>query len=311
MAILMKEAIQPNLVQTLEGTPAIIHGGPFANIAQGTNSLIATKMAMSYADYVVTEAGFGADLGAEKFMNIKAREGDIAPSVAVCVATVKALKYHGTGKTDLGPDASAVRRGVVNLEKHIENLQGFGVPVVVALNAFHTDTEEERTVIFEACAAKGVPCVLSEGWAKGGAGVADLAQAVVDAMPSDTPSLNFTYALNDSIRTKIEQIATKIYGADGVHFTDTALNQMKHFEELGFGNLPICMAKTQKSLSDNEQLLGRPSGFHITVREFEVAAGAGFVIPITGAMLRMPGLPAVPAAEGMSIDSDGVIDGLS
>lgn len=311
MAILMKEAIQPNLVQTLEGTPAIIHGGPFANIAQGTNSLIATKMAMSYADYVVTEAGFGADLGAEKFMNIKMRAGGIAPRAAVCVATVKALKYHGSGKTNLGPDVEAVRRGLPNLEKHIENLQGFGVPVVVALNAFHTDSEEERAVIFEACAAKGVRCVLSEGWAKGGAGVADLAQAVVDAMPSEAPELRFTYDLDQPIAEKIERIATRIYGADGVHFTDTARAQLARFEELGFGNLPICMAKTQKSLSDNERLLGRPSGFHITVREFEVAAGAGFVIPITGAMLRMPGLPAVPAAEGMTIDSDGTINGLS
>ena len=311
LAILMKEAIQPNLVQTLEGTPAIIHGGPFANIAQGTNSLIATKMAMSYADYVVTEAGFGADLGAEKFMNIKARAGGIAPRAAVCVATVKALKYHGSGKTNLGPDVEAVRRGLPNLEKHIENLQGFGVPVVVALNAFHTDTEEERAAIFEACTAKGVRCVLSEGWAKGGAGVADLAQAVVDAMPAEAPDLQFTYDLDQTIAQKIERIATNIYGADGVHFTDTARSQMARFEELGFGQLPICMAKTQKSLSDNEHLLGRPKGFHITVREFEVAAGAGFVIPITGAMLRMPGLPAVPAAEGMTIDSDGTINGLS
>jgi formate--tetrahydrofolate ligase len=311
MAILMKEAIQPNLVQTLEGTPAILHGGPFANIAQGTNSLIATKMAMSYADYVVTEAGFGADLGAEKFMNIKARTGGIAPRVAVCVATVKALKYHGSGRVNAAPDAEAVRLGVPNLEKHIENLQGFGVPVVVALNAFHTDTEEERAAIFEACAAKGVPCVLSEGWAKGGAGVADLAQAVVDAMPEEAPDLRFTYDLDQTLSEKIERIATRIYGADSVHFTDTARTQMARYEELGFGSLPICMAKTQKSLSDNERLLGRPTGFRITVREFEVAAGAGFVIPITGEMLRMPGLPAVPAAEGMTIDPDGTINGLS
>jgi len=311
MAILMKEAIQPNLVQTLEGTPAIIHGGPFANIAQGTNSLIATKMAMSYADYVVTEAGFGADLGAEKFLNIKMRAGGIAPRAAVCVATVKALKYHGSGQVSATPDAEAVRRGVPNLEKHIENLQGFGLPVVVALNAFHTDTEEERAVIFEACAAKGVPCVLSEGWAKGGAGVADLAQKVVETMSESPVQLQHTYDLDAPISEKIEHIATRIYGADGVHYTDTARSQMARFEELGFGKLPICMAKTQKSLSDNEKLLARPSGFHITVREFEVAAGAGFVIPITGAMLRMPGLPAVPAAEGMSITGEGVIDGLS
>jgi formate--tetrahydrofolate ligase len=311
MAILMKEAIQPNLVQTLEGTPAIIHGGPFANIAQGTNSLIATKMAMSYADYVVTEAGFGADLGAEKFLNIKMRAGGIAPRAAVCVATVKALKYHGSGQVSAKPDAEAVRRGVPNLEKHIENLQGFGLPVVVALNAFHTDTEEERAVIFEACAAKGVPCVLSEGWAKGGAGVADLAQKVVETMSESPVQLQHTYDLDAPISEKIEHIATRIYGADGVHYTDTARSQMARFEELGFGKLPICMAKTQKSLSDNEKLLARPSGFHITVREFEVAAGAGFVIPITGAMLRMPGLPAVPAAEGMSITGEGVIDGLS
>lgn len=311
MAILMKEAIQPNLVQTLEGTPAIIHGGPFANIAQGTNSLIATKMAMSHAEYVVTEAGFGADLGAEKFLNIKMRAGGIAPRAAVCVATVKALKYHGSGAVSTTPDAEAVRRGVPNLEKHIENLQGFGLPVVVALNAFHTDTVEERAVIFEACAAKGVPCVLSEGWAKGGAGVADLAQKVVETMSDRPVQLQHTYDLEAPIAEKIERIATRIYGADGVHYTGTASAQMARFEELGFGKLPICMAKTQKSLSDNEQLLARPSGFHITVREFEVAAGAGFVIPITGAMLRMPGLPAVPAAEGMTISDEGVIDGLS
>lgn len=311
MAILMKEAIQPNLVQTLEGTPAIIHGGPFANIAQGTNSLIATKMAMSYADYVVTEAGFGADLGAEKFLNIKMRAGGIAPRVAVCVATVKALKYHGSGKVNAEPDAEAVRRGVPNLEKHIENLQGFGLPVVVALNAFHTDTDAERAVIFEACAAKGVPCVLSEGWAKGGEGVADLAQTVVKAMSETPVQLQHTYELDSTISTKIERIADRIYGADGVIYTDTARDQMRRFEELGFGQLPVCMAKTQKSFSDNEKLLARPSGFHITVREFEVASGAGFVIPITGAMMRMPGLPAVPAAEGMSITGEGVIDGLS
>ena len=223
----------------------------------------------------------------------------------------EALKYHGSGRVNAAPDAEAVRLGVPNLEKHIENLQGFGVPVVVALNAFHTDTEEERAAIFEACAAKGVPCVLSEGLAKGGAGVADLAQAVVDAMPEEAPDLRFTYDLYQTLSEKIERIATRIYGADSVHFTDTARTQMARYEELGFGSLPICMAKTKKSLSDNERLLGRPTGFRITVREFEVAAGAGFVIPITGEMLRMPGLPAVPAAEGMTIDPDGTINGLS
>ena len=312
MAILMRDAIKPNLVQTLEGNPAILHGGPFANIAQGTNSLIATRMALGYADWVVTEAGFGADLGAEKFLNLKSRAGGLKPSVAVLVATARALKYHGgVALTELGtPNAEAVARGSANLAKHIENLQSFGLPVVVAINAFAADTPEEHEAIRQAAAAYGVEAVLSEGWAHGGAGTADLAGAVVSASKGPVAP-KFTYDLGDPMEEKIRKIATQIYGADGVVFAPAARASMKRMAEIGLGELPVCMAKTQKSFTDNEKILGRPTGFDVTVRGLEVSAGAGFVVPLLGDMLRMPGLPEVPAAEHMSIDGAGRIEGLS
>ena len=312
MAILMRDAIKPNLVQTLEGNPAILHGGPFANIAQGTNSLIATRMALGFADWVVTEAGFGADLGAEKFLNLKSRAGGLKPSVAVLVATARALKYHGgVALTDLGtPNAEAVARGSANLAKHIENLQSFGLPVVVAINAFAADTPEEHEAIRQAAAAYGVEAVLSEGWAHGGAGTADLARAVVAASKGPVAP-KFTYDLGDPIEEKIRKIATQIYGADGVVFAPAARASMKRMAEIGLGELPVCMAKTQKSFTDNEKILGRPTGFDVTVRGLEVSAGAGFVVPLLGDMLRMPGLPEVPAAEHMKIDGAGRIEGLS
>ena len=312
MAILMRDAIKPNLVQTLEGNPAILHGGPFANIAQGTNSLIATRMALGYADWVVTEAGFGADLGAEKFLNLKSRAGGLKPSVAVLVATARALKYHGgVALTELGtPNAEAVARGSANLAKHIENLQSFGLPVVVAINAFAADTPEEHEAIRQAAAAYGVEAVLSEGWAHGGAGTADLARAVVAASKGPVAP-KFTYDLGDPMEEKIRKIATQIYGADGVVFAPAARASMKRMAEIGLGELPVCMAKTQKSFTDNEKILGRPTGFDVTVRGLEVSAGAGFVVPLLGDMLRMPGLPEVPAAEHMKIDGAGRIEGLS
>ena len=312
MAILMRDAIKPNLVQTLEGNPAILHGGPFANIAQGTNSLIATRMALGYADWVVTEAGFGADLGAEKFLNLKSRAGGLKPSVAVLVATARALKYHGgVALTELGtPNAEAVARGSANLAKHIENLQSFGLPVVVAINAFAADTPEEHEAIRRAAAAYGVEAVLSEGWAHGGAGTADLARAVVSASKGPVAP-KFTYDLGDPMEEKIRKIATQIYGADGVVFAPAARASMKRMAEIGLGELPVCMAKTQKSFTDNEKILGRPTGFDVTVRGLEVSAGAGFVVPLLGDMLRMPGLPEVPAAEHMKIDGAGRIEGLS
>lgn len=312
MAILMRDAIKPNLVQTLEGNPAVLHGGPFANIAQGTNSLIATRMALGYADWVVTEAGFGADLGAEKFLNLKSRAGGLKPSVAVLVATVRALKYHGgVALTDLGtPNAEAVVRGSANLAKHLENLQSFGLPVVVAINAFAADTPEEHEAIRQAAAAYGVEAVLSEGWAHGGAGTADLARAVVAASKGPVAP-KFTYDLSDPMEEKIRKIATQIYGANGVVFAPAARTSMKRMAEIGLGELPVCMAKTQKSFTDNEKILGRPTGFDVTVRGLEVSAGAGFVVPLLGDMLRMPGLPEVPAAEHMTIDGAGRIEGLS
>ena len=299
-------------MQTLEGNPAILHGGPFANIAQGTNSLIATRMALGYADWVVTEAGFGADLGAEKFLNLKSRAGGLQPSAAVLVATVRALKYHGgVALADLGlPNAEAVARGSANMAKHIENLQSFGLPVVVAINAFAADTPEEQNAIRSAAAAYGVQAVLSEGWAQGGAGTADLARAVVAASKGPVQP-KFTYELTDPMEVKIRKIATQIYGADDVVFAPAAKAAMKRMGEIGLGGLPVCMAKTQKSFSDDEKKIGRPSGFNVTVRGLEVSAGAGFVVPLLGDMLRMPGLPEVPSAEHMRIDGTGRIEGLS
>lgn len=313
MAILLKDAIKPNLVQTLEGNPAIIHGGPFANIAQGTNTIIATKMGLSLSDYVVTEAGFGADLGAEKFLDIKCVSGGLKPKALLLVATIRALRHHGGATKEQYNDASIerVEKGFDNLAKHIENCKAFGLNPVVAINAFPSDSAEEVNLIKEKCAAMGVQAIVAEGFAKGGDGMTNLAQAVVEEI--DNGKNNFTplYDWKLPIKDKIEIIAKKIYGADGVEYSKKALTDLRKIENLGMNELPVCMAKTQKSFSDNESLIGRPKGFTISVREFEFASGAGFVIPILGNMMRMPGLPAVPASEGMFIDNNGKISGLS
>jgi formate--tetrahydrofolate ligase len=313
MAILLKDAVKPNLVQTMEGNPAIIHGGPFANIAQGTNTILATKMGLSVSDYVVTEAGFGADLGAEKFLDIKCVSGGLKPEAVVLVATVRALRHHGgSPKEEYNtPSVDRVSTGFANLEKHIENIKKFGLNPVVAINAFPTDTEEEVKLVQDKCAAMGVQAIVANGWAKGGDGMTDLADAVVAEIESGKNDFKALYDWNISIKDKIETIAKEIYGADGVDYSKQALTGLAKIEQLGLGNLPVCMAKTQKSFSDNDKLLARPTGFRVSVREFEFAAGAGFVIPILGKMMRMPGLPAVPASEGMNIDNDGKISGLS
>jgi len=313
MTLLLKDAIKPNLVQTLEHNPAIIHGGPFANIAQGTNTIIATKMGMSLSDYVVTEAGFGADLGAEKFLDIKCGYGGLKPKAVVIVATIRALRHHGGSPPEEYNDANLdrVKAGFVNLEKHIENMGKFGLQRVVAINNFYTDSQEEIDWLIEKCASIGVKAVLSKGWAEGGNGTAELAKAVVAEIESGKSNFQKLYDWNTPVKDKIEKIAKEIYGADGVDYTADANSGLRTIAKLGLDHLPICMAKTQKSFSDNEKLLGRPTGFRITVREFEIAAGAGFLIPILGNMMRMPGLPAVPASEGMDIDNNGVITGLS
>jgi formate--tetrahydrofolate ligase len=312
MASLMKEAIQPNLVQTLEANPAIIHGGPFANIAQGTNSIIATKMGMSLSDFVVTEAGFGADLGAEKFFNIKCREAKISPKVVVLVATIRALKYHGGKplKELTHEDVEALKAGFPNMERHLQSLRSFGLPVVVSINAFSSDSEAEKKALFEHCESLGVPVALSEGWAKGGDGCTDLAQLVTIAAANSPGKYTPTYDLTDSVIEKMEKVSQTIYGANRVVLSNIARRQLRRFEDLGYSNLPVCMAKTQKSLSDDDKLLGRPENFDIHIREFEIAAGAGFIIPIAGNILRMPGLPATPAAERIDIDASGEISGL-
>ena len=313
MAILLKDAIKPNLVQTLEGNPAIIHGGPFANIAQGTNTIIATKMGLSLSDYVVTEAGFGADLGAEKFLDIKCVSGDLSPKALVLVATIRALRHHGGAKKEEynTPSTERVAAGFANLEKHIENCKKFGLNPVVAINAFPTDNDAEIKLIQENCANMGVQAIVAEGWANGGNGMTNLAEAVVKEVESGKNNFRQLYDWNLSIRTKIEIIAKEIYGADGVEYSKKAITDLRKIDSLDLNELPICMAKTQKSLSDNDKLLARPSGFTVNVREFEYAAGAGFIIPILGKMMRMPGLPATPASEHMGIDNDGVISGLS
>jgi len=313
MAILLKDAVKPNLVQTLEGNPAIIHGGPFANIAQGTNTIIATQMGLSLSDYVVTEAGFGADLGAEKFLNIKCGYGNLKPKALVLVATIRALRHHGGATPDQYNDASVerVQKGFENLEKHIENSKKFGLNPVIAVNNFHTDSEEEINWLIEKCASLGVKAVLSKGWAEGGNGTQDLARAVVEEIEGGNNNFEPLYDWNSPVKEKIETIAKEIYGADGVDFAAKANVGLRTIDKLGLSHLPICMAKTQKSFSDNEKLVGRPTGFRVTVREFEIAAGAGFLIPILGNMMRMPGLPAVPASEGMTIDNNGKISGLS
>lgn len=314
MAILLKDAIKPNLVQTLEGNPAIIHGGPFANIAQGTNSVIATKVGLSLSNYVVTEAGFGSDLGAEKFLNIKCGYSGLKPKALVIVATIRALRHHGgVAPADINtPNPEAVTRGLVNLEKHIENSKLYKLTPVVAINHFVTDSEEEVKIIQKRCAKHGVKAVVSKGWELGGKGTTDLAKAVVEVVESGVNNdFQRLYNWNSRPMSKIETIAKNVYGADRVEFIGKSITDLKRIKDLGLDNLPVCIAKTQKSFSDNERLIGRPEGFTITVREIEIAAGAGFIIPITGNMMRMPGLPEVPAAEGMDIDENGVISGLS
>jgi formate--tetrahydrofolate ligase len=312
MAVLLKDAIKPNLVQTLESNPAILHGGPFANIAQGTNSVLATKMGMSLSEYAVTEAGFGADLGAEKFLNIKCRAAGIAPKAVVVVATIRALKYHGGQSIDelTTENLGALEHGMPNLEKHIESIQSFGVPVTVAINHFVSDTDAEVEFLKDHCKNLGVEVALSSGWAKGGEGCTELAEAVVRSCEKGESNFKLTYELEDNTITKMEKVAKTIYGAKGVSLSKKAAAQLRRFEKLGFGKLPICMAKTQKSLSDDDKLLGRPTGFTFDIREFEIAAGAGFIIPIAGNMLRMPGLPAAPASERIQIDKEGKISGL-
>ena len=313
MAILLKDAINPNLVQTLEGNPAIIHGGPFANIAQGTNTILATKMGMTLSEYVVTEAGFGADLGAEKFLNIKCVSGGLKPKAVVLVATIRALRHHGGATKEQYNDASLERvgKGFENLKKHIENMKKFGLNPVVAINSFFSDSDDEVQLVQERCANIGVKAVVSEGFTKGGEGTKNLANTVVAEIENGSNEFKQLYDWKAPVKEKIEIIAKEIYGADGVEYSKKALIGLRKIQNLGLESVAICMAKTQKSFSDNDKLTGRPSGFNVTVREFEFAAGAGFVIPILGNMMRMPGLPAVPASEGMTIDNNGKISGLS
>ena len=312
MAALLKDAIKPNLVQTLENVPAIIHGGPFANIAHGCNSVMATKTCMKLADYTITEAGFGADLGAEKFFDIKCRYAGLKLDAVVIVATVRALKMHGgVPKTELKtPNVEAVKAGLCNLEKHIENVKKFGVPAVVAINIFAQDTEEELEAVREHCAKHGVNVALSDVFAKGGEGGIELAQEVVALAESGKADFKPIYELDMPLKAKIETIAKEIYGADGVNYTKEADKALKEFEALGYGNLPVCMAKTQYSFSDDQNLLGRPSGFTITIKNCRIAAGAGFVVVLTGDIMTMPGLPKVPAAEKIDVSDEGVISGL-
>lgn len=311
LTLLFKDAIKPNLVQTLEGTPALIHGGPFANIAHGCNSVMATKYALKMADYTVTEAGFGADLGAEKFLDIKCRFTGFKPDAVVIVATIRALKMHGgLAKTELATEnIEALKKGMTNLAKHIENIQKFGLPIVVAINAFPTDTENELQELKALCESTGASVSISEAWAKGGEGAIDLAQKVIEA--TEKPSnFQYMYDVNDSIKDKINAIATKIYGADGVNYTPAVEKTIAEFETEGLDKMPICMAKTQYSLSDDQFKLGAPTGFKITVRELRISAGAGFIVALTGNILTMPGLPKKPAAENMDIDINGKITGL-
>ena len=312
MAALLKDAIKPNLVQTIEGTPAIIHGGPFANIAQGTNTVIATRMGMSLSDYVVTEAGFGSDLGAEKFFDIKCAGAGLAPKCMVLVATVRALKYHGGGdpKNLTEPNPEAVAAGLENLEKHVENRLNFGMDAVVAVNKFTSDTDEEIGLIIDKCKSMGVEAVEAEVWAKGGEGAEDLAKAVVAKIEEGKSDFKPLYDWALPVKKKIQTICQKIYGADDVEYTSQAKRDLRKIKKLKLEGLPVCIAKTQKSLSDNEALLGRPTGFNVTVREIEIAAGAGFLVPITGDIMRMPGLPAVASAELIDIDENGEISGL-
>lgn len=312
VTLLMKDAIMPNLVQTLENTPALIHGGPFANIAHGCNSIMATKLGMKLADYTVTEAGFGADLGAEKFLDIKCRFGDLKPSAAVIVATIRALKHHGgaTKENYDKEDLVALEKGFANLEKHIENIKKFGLPAIVSINRFPSDTENEIKFIEDRLAKMGVECSLTEVFAKGGDGALDLAEKVIKVCDEGKANFKPLYDVNLSIKEKLEIIAKEIYGADGVEFTVPAMKNIKNLEKLGLDKMPICVAKTQYSLSDNPDLLARPEGFHIVVREVKVSNGAGFLIALTGSIMTMPGLPKVPAADNIDILPSGEIVGL-
>lgn len=313
VAALLKEAIKPNLVQTLENTPVFIHGGPFANIAHGCNSILATKMALKLSDYVVTEAGFAADLGAEKFLDIKARKGDLDPNVIVIVATVRALKHHGGDKELTVENVESLKKGLVNLEKHIENMKKYDIPVVVAINKFITDTEAEIQAIREFCNELGAEVALCEIWEKGGEGGKELVEKVIDAINKNkksTKKYKPLYELDLSVQEKIEIIAKEIYGANGVKFTTKALNNIKKYTEFNYDKLPICMSKTQKSLSDNPNLLGRPENFEITINEIRLSAGAGFLVAMAGDIIDMPGLPKKPSAELIDIDENGVISGL-
>ena len=308
----MKDAIKPNLVQTLEYTPCFIHGGPFANIAHGCNSVQATKLAMKLSDYTITEAGFGADLGAEKFMDIKCRMAGISPDAVVIVATVRALKYNGgVKKNDLKEEnVDALKKGIVNLEKHIENMKSFGVPVVVAVNRFDTDSEEELNTVIERCHKLGAECALSEVFAKGSEGGLDLAEKVISAVENQKADFKPAYDTDMSIKDKINEIVTKIYGGKGVNYTPKAQKQIARLEELGLDKKPVCMAKTQYSLSDNAKLLGRPENFEIMVSNVRISNGAGFIVVETGNIMVMPGLPKVPAADNIDVDADGKITGL-
>ena len=312
MAAVLKDAIHPNLVQTLEHTPALIHGGPFANIAHGCNSVLATKLALKYADYAVTEAGFGADLGAEKFIDIKCRTSGLRPAAVVLVATIRALKMHGgVAKSDLAEEnVQAVVDGLPNLEKHLENIQDvYGLPAVVAINKFPLDTEAELQAVYDACQKRGVDVVISDVWANGGAGGKELAEKVVELAEGDN-HFQFVYNEEDSIETKLSKIVTKVYGGKGVRLTPAAKRELKQLEELGFSNYPICMAKTQYSFSDDAKKLGAPKDFVVTISQLKVSAGAGFIVALTGAIMTMPGLPKVPASEKIDVDKDGNISGL-
>ena len=312
MAAVLKDAIHPNLVQTLEHTPALIHGGPFANIAHGCNSVLATKLALKYADYAVTEAGFGADLGAEKFIDIKCRTSGLRPAAVVLVATIRALKMHGgVAKSDLAEEnVQAVVDGLPNLEKHLENIQDvYGLPAVVAINKFPLDTEAELQAVYDACQKRGVDVVISDVWANGGAGGKELAEKVVELAEGDN-HFQFVYNEEDSIETKLNKIVTKVYGGKGVRLTPAAKHELKQLEELGFSNYPICMAKTQYSFSDDAKKLGAPKDFVVTISQLKVSAGAGFIVALTGAIMTMPGLPKVPASEKIDVDKDGNISGL-
>lgn len=312
MTALLKDAIQPNLVQTIEGNPAIIHGGPFANIAQGTNTVFATKMGLSLSDYVVTEAGFGFDLGAEKFLDIKCQSAGLSPKCVVLVATIRALKYHGgVSLKDLKePNPEAVKRGIVNLEKHLENAKFLNLPAVVAINRFVGDSAEEIAVVKESCQSMGVPAFEADVWSKGGAGAFELASEVAKIADYNAEVFRPVYSKEQPVETKIAAIAKNIYGAAAIEYSSKAKSDLKKIKNLGLEDLAICIAKTQKSLSDNPALLGRPTGFTLHVREIEIAAGAGFLVPITGDMMRMPGLPDVPAANNIDVDEEGNITGL-